>query len=250
MYKVNAAQIPDDTARNGHPAPNHRTSRATRQHATGHIRAGRSATKVVPLFAPDQAEPISRRSLPRGGQPGYARIKRGIDLAVSGVALLATLPIQLTVCLALWIEGKSPALISQKRVGLHGKPFWKVSFGSADPTVRQRSHLCRLMDRCGLASLPQLINVFVGDMSLVGPRAAKAQAVAHYPAPAFACLSLRPGMTGTWNLPKAPHPNTRRALFADLAYVRALSLRLDLGILAATLLSRRSRTASGSYPKG
>ena len=185
--------------------------------------------------------------------PGYDRVKRLLD--VVSVLMLAPLWLPLAACVALAVrlDSKGPALYSQPRVGRDGQVFtlWKfrsmvhglqapgVHFAQAeDPRI---TRVGRLLRRSRLDELPQLFNVLMGHMSLIGPRPEQTAFVRDFAAniPSYPYRHLvRPGLTG-WAQVQQGYADsadaTRIKLSYDLYYVAHYSLALDLLIAAKTV---------------
>jgi lipopolysaccharide/colanic/teichoic acid biosynthesis glycosyltransferase len=132
--------------------------------------------------------------------------KRLFDLACAGLAVIVLIPIWIIVALAVKMSSPGPVLFRQQRVGRHGKPFRVLKFrtmraGSGGPQITARGDaritaFGRALRKTKLDETPQLLNVIVGDMSLVGPRPEVPQYVDLYPDLERArILSLRPGLT-------------------------------------------------------
>jgi lipopolysaccharide/colanic/teichoic acid biosynthesis glycosyltransferase len=171
-----------------------------------------------------------------------------MDLLLSLVALTLLSPLMLATAAAVAIDSGRPVLFVQRRVGRGGLEFGMLKFrsmvqdaaatgsymtGSNDPRI---TRVGRFIRRTSLDELPQLLNVLLGDMSLVGPRPdVPAQRAGYSAADWLERCSVRPGITGLAqaSLRSAATPAQRLAL--DLQYVREHSLALDLRILARTL---------------
>lgn len=134
------------------------------------------------------------------------RFKRIFDLLLSATALVALSPLFLVVALVLLVVDGRPVLFIQERVGVHGSPFKLMKFrtmralrsGGSLVTARgdQRiTGLGRLLRASKLDELPQLVNVLVGEMSLVGPRPELPRYVEHYTEKQREVLEARPGLT-------------------------------------------------------
>lgn len=134
--------------------------------------------------------------------------KRLFDLLLSSLGLLLLAPLLLALALAVKLDSPGPVFFRQTRVGRFGKPFLIHKFRTMrhDPvpaglqiTVGQDARITRvgaLLRRTKLDELPQLLDVWLGDMSLVGPRPEVPRYVAHYPEALRAkVLSVRPGIT-------------------------------------------------------
>jgi exopolysaccharide biosynthesis polyprenyl glycosylphosphotransferase len=180
-------------------------------------------------------------------------LKRTVDLVVSAVGLLLTLPLWPLIALAIRIEDGGPAFYSQDRVGQNGLVFRLYKFrtmkvdaenGAAvwastnDPRV---TRVGRLLRRTRLDELPQLCNVLLGQMSIVGPRPERPDIVEHLRSqiPYYAERHLvKPGITG-WAQIGFRYGNSvadaKRKLQFDLYYLKHMSFELDTVILFRTL---------------
>jgi sugar transferase (PEP-CTERM system associated) len=189
--------------------------------------------------------------------------KRLLDVLAASVGLIVALPFMLLVALAVRLDSPGPVFFRQERVGRGGREFtlWKfrsmrtdAEAGGArwavagDPRVTRVGRFIRMTR---LDELPQLWNVLVGDMSLVGPRPERRMFVEQLKeqCPWYEQrLVIRPGLTG-WAQVKAPYASTFEEsiekLKLDLYYVKNLSLFLDISILLSTarivLLGRGAR---------
>jgi lipopolysaccharide/colanic/teichoic acid biosynthesis glycosyltransferase len=188
--------------------------------------------------------------LPRG-----SLLKRVFDLALSGVGLVLSAPLWLVIAAAVKLTDGGPVFFSQDRVGREGRIFKGYKFRSMVPDAdsrfgpRQASEddprvtpVGRLLRATAMDELPQLWNIFVGDMSFVGPRALAAreielsgngQPVALSRIPGYeARHRVTPGLTGIAQI-YAPRDIPRRQKFRyDLLYVRKRSFALDLRLIA------------------
>jgi len=196
--------------------------------------------------------------------------KRLFDLLLSALGLALLAPLLLGIALWIRIDSVGPALFRQQRVGRYGRLFRIHKFRTmqyrADGlplTVGEDARITRagqFLRRHRLDELPQLIDVLMGDMSLVGPRPEVPRYVAHYPAGLREqVLALRPGITDPASLAHldeatllASAPDPERAyieqvlpakLEAALAYGRTASLGSDLRLLWRTLLVLLRRRA-------
>jgi sugar transferase (PEP-CTERM system associated) len=189
--------------------------------------------------------------------------KRALDLAVATVALVLAAPLMALVALAIRLDSPGAVLFRQERVGRNRRPFtlWKFrsmrqdaeAHGARWATERDPrvTRIGRFLRKTRLDELPQLWNVLVGDMSLVGPRPEREMFVRQL------CdlnefyeqrLVVRPGLTG-WAQIKAPYASSfeesLEKLKFDLYYVKHISLFLDISIVLSTvrivLLGRGAR---------
>ena len=174
-------------------------------------------------------------------------MKRFMDVVISGVLMCALLPLMAMISLAVWLNMGCPVLFSQIRPGLHGKPFQMFKFrtmnlekaigGRVLPDADRLTALGRFLRSTSLDELPELWNVFKGEMSLVGPRPLLMEYLPLYTAEQARRHDVRPGITG-W-----AQVNGRNAIgweekFAlDLWYVDNQSFVLDVEILWLTLVA-------------
>ncbi|MSW41775.1 MAG: exopolysaccharide biosynthesis polyprenyl glycosylphosphotransferase [Actinobacteria bacterium] len=206
--------------------------------------------------APAEGLPLVRVLSPRLSRP--ARVaKRALDVVISLVLLLVcAVPMLL---IALWIRHDSagPAVFRQPRAGLDGRTFlcWKfrtMNDGSdvMRPQLREEAALDgaifkladdprvtrvgRLLRRYSLDELPQLLMVLGGEMSLVGPRPHPLDDVERYDDTARRRLTVKPGMTGLWQVSGRSDLDWDEGVLLDLHYVENWSLALDLVLLART----------------
>lgn len=184
-----------------------------------------------------------------------AACKRAFDILVAGFALLLLLPSLTMIALAVLIETPGPALFRQRRTGRNGRVFTILKFRTMKVTEdgdtiahatrsdRRVTPLGDILRRTGLDELPQLLNVFVGDMSLVGPRPHALAHDLHYGAllPDYAeRFAVRPGMTGLAQVQGLRGEIRtldcmRDRVKADGRYARCWSFRDDLEILLRTI---------------
>lgn len=179
--------------------------------------------------------------------------KRGVDVVVSLLGLVVTLPLIGIVSLAIWLETGSPILFRQRRVGLHGRQFEMLKFRSmcqnaesdgphwaveSDPRI---TRVGRIIRKYRIDELPQFLNVLRGEMSLVGPRPERPHfcELLQNQIPLFAERhSVRPGITG-WAQIKYKYGSTtedaKTKLEFDLYYIKSLSLVIDLAIVLETV---------------
>lgn len=172
--------------------------------------------------------------------------KRLLDLLGSTVALLVGLPIFVVASALIRKESAGPAFFIQERIGRDGKPFRMYKFrtmhqhmsGDAptpnspyDPRITK---IGRFLRRYSLDELPQFINVFLGDMSLVGPRPEMKFIVDDYGAVERERLRVKPGITGLWQISYARQQQIHDNLDYDLYYIEHQSILLDMVIIALT----------------
>jgi exopolysaccharide biosynthesis polyprenyl glycosylphosphotransferase len=184
--------------------------------------------------------------------PVFERMKRVSDVILSVLGLIVTAPIIGITAIAIKANDGGPVFFSQTRIGLHGVPFlllklrtMRVSKGVTDPYTRpgdaRVTRVGRILRAMRLDELPQLWNVFLGQMSLIGPRAEWDRLVSEYekeiPSYHFRHL-VKPGITG-WAQVNYRYgsgvQDTLRKLEYDLYYIRNFSFMLDASIVLKTI---------------
>jgi lipopolysaccharide/colanic/teichoic acid biosynthesis glycosyltransferase len=183
--------------------------------------------------------------------------KRTIDAVVSSLLLVIASPLLLAVAIGVKLDSAGPVIFRQRRVGIEGREFTMLKFRSMCADAEEQlaglahlntggTHLIRIpsdprvtrfgafLRRSSLDELPQLVNVLRGEMSLVGPRPQSPNEVALYTSRQRRRLSVRPGMTGLWQVTSRDEPSFDEWVRLDLDYIQRWSLGLDLKILART----------------
>ena len=186
---------------------------------------------------------------------------RLLDVALAIAALALLWPLMLLIAVGIKVQDGGPILFAHRRVGRGGKAFlcWKFrsmvegaearlpALLSRDPVAQAEwaadhklrrdprvTHLGRLLRSTSMDELPQLLNVLVGDMSLVGPRPIVPAEVERYGRWFRHYAALRPGITGLWQVSGRNDINYRRRIALDVLYARRRTTALYLGILGAT----------------
>ena len=196
---------------------------------------------------------LHRESMPRA-----LLLKRALDFigAVVGLALLG--PVMGLLALLIRLDSRGPVFYAAERTGAKGRPFRCYKFRSmisgADrlkQSLRSRNEregpifklandpritrLGRFLRRYSLDELPQLWNVLLGNMSLVGPRPHPVEEVNQYQLPHYRRLDMKPGITGLWQITARNSPSFDLNMHLDLTYIENWSLVLDLRILISTV---------------
>jgi len=172
-------------------------------------------------------------------------VKRLVDIVVSGSLLLIASPLMLLTALAIYLCIGRPVLFRQTRPGYKGEPFELLKFrtmnaardaqGSLLPDAERLTPIGRWLRQLSIDELPQLWNVFRGDMSLVGPRPLLMQYMDRYTAEQSRRHDVKPGITG-WAQVNGRNAVTWTERFAlDIWYVDHGNLFLDIRILFQTL---------------
>jgi exopolysaccharide biosynthesis polyprenyl glycosylphosphotransferase len=183
--------------------------------------------------------------------------KSFFDKIVATAALIALSPLLALITLAIVLDDGGPALFTQTRVGKDGQPFTVLKFRTMVPDAELRKEALREQDegdgllfkmrqdpritavgswlrRSSLDELPQLLNVVLGEMSLVGPRPPLPAEAALYSDDVYRRLVVQPGMTGLWQINGRSDLSREDAVRLDLRYVENWTLALDLQILWKT----------------
>ncbi|MDW8351556.1 MAG: sugar transferase [Anaerolineae bacterium] len=193
---------------------------------------------------------------------GSARVvKRIMDIGLAALGLVFSVPVLVVLAILIKLDSPGPALIRQRRVGEHGRPFdmlklrtmrWAPedhqgdrassdgeSWQNAMPHKRRDdprvTRVGRFLRRYSLDELPQLINVLKGEMSLVGPRPELPWLVDRYETWQRRRFAVPPGMTGWWQINGRSDRPMHLHVEDDLYYIRNYSLWLDVLILLKTV---------------
>jgi exopolysaccharide biosynthesis polyprenyl glycosylphosphotransferase len=189
---------------------------------------------------------------------GALAMKRVIDLILSCLALVFVLPFFLVIAIIVRLDSKGPIFYKSERRGRKGRKFSCIKFRTmvenAEGLRSSLSHLNERQDilfkisndpritrsgrwlrKYSFDELPQLFNVLLGDMSLVGPRPPIASEVEKYHLDHLKRLEVLPGITGLWQVEAREDPSFDSYVSLDTAYVDNWNLMLDMRILARTL---------------
>ena len=178
-------------------------------------------------------------------------LKRAVDVAVAGGALVALSPALLPLAGLVRLRLGSPVLFRQARPGLFGRPFTLMKLrtmtdardasGRLLPDAERLTSFGRWLRSTSLDELPELVNVLLGDMSLVGPRPLLTQYLTRYSPEQARRHELRPGITGLAQVNGRNTLSWEEKFAHDVRYVDGQDLRLDLAILWRTLLTALRR---------
>jgi lipopolysaccharide/colanic/teichoic acid biosynthesis glycosyltransferase len=179
----------------------------------------------------------------------YLKFKRFLDISLSLIGLILTLPVIILFALIIKIETPGPAFFIQERVGLNGKYFNLIKLRSMgidaeqggakwaeknDPRVTRTGAFIR---KVRIDELPQLWNVFIGDMSLIGPRPERPIFTAKFneEIPGFvARLEVKPGLTGWAQINGGYDITPKEKLILDKFYIENLGFMIDVKIFIKT----------------
>jgi len=202
------------------------------------VKQGQKSSLRPDVIAEEVGRRVSRR---------YTLSKRLLDILFSSIFLVFLSPVFILLALIIRLSSNGPALFVQRRVGRGGKLFWMYKFRSMSTDVRRYetspqmrndpriTKIGRILRRTSLDELPQLINVFLGEMSLVGPRPEMPFIVRGYTARQRERLQVMPGVTGLWQLSRDRAFPIHENIHHDLYYIRNRNLYMDLAILIHTL---------------
>lgn len=192
--------------------------------------------------------------VPPSGELG----KRVVDVCMSLWLLIVLSPVITLIIVVNWYEGDGPLLYISERIGRYGRPFVMYKFRSMvvdaetlkpglkklngrravlfkisnDPRV---TRIGRFLRKYSLDEIPQLINVLLGEMSLVGPRPPLASEVEQYDPQHFVRFRVLPGLTGLWQTQARKSPDFHDYIQLDIQYVQHRSFWLDFTILCRTI---------------
>ena len=193
-------------------------------------------------------------------KPARSRAKRLLDLGLAVAVLPLAGVVGFVIAVLVATTSRGSVLFFQERVGLGGRTFRMVKFRTMQPDAEQRlredpelwstyvdndfklpaesdprlTRVGRLLRRCSLDELPQVLNVLTGDMSWVGPRPVTPDQLEDWGSDSGAYLSLRPGITGWWQINGRSDVQSMDRIAYDRDYVDSWNLWLDLRILVRT----------------
>ena len=192
----------------------------------------------------------------------WVNLRQSVEAVLAAFILVFILPFLASIALMIWLEDGGPVLFSQMRVGRGGKrfPCFKLRTMSIDASARlaqmlensadardewARDHklkndpritwLGRFLRKASVDEIPQLLNVMRGEMSLVGPRPIVDAEIVRYGRRFGAYCTVRPGITGLWQVKGRNDVSYRRRVAIDTIYCANKSFALDLRIVAATV---------------
>ena len=188
----------------------------------------------------------------------YCVFKRLTDIVLSALGILILLPVFLVVMVCIKLDDGGNILHFREIIGKNGRRFYALKFRTmrvdADEYLAQRPELMRkfqqnmklerdpritragrFLRKTSLDELPQLFNVLVGQMSLVGPRIIQPSELSRFGQYAQKRLSVNPGITGLWQISGRQHISYDERVLLDMRYIDNRSLLVDLTILLKTL---------------
>jgi lipopolysaccharide/colanic/teichoic acid biosynthesis glycosyltransferase len=219
----------------------------------------------------EPSEALARRARPRRLTSLQRASKRASDIVFALLIIGLTLPLYPLIMLAIWLEDGSPFFFAHRRETLGGREFPCLKFRSMRKDaekIKQKlmaanqvdgpqffmendprlTRVGRIIRHLNLDELPQLFNVLIGDMSIVGPRPSPYRENQYCPGWREARLSVRPGLTGLWQVKRsrAAGLDFQEWIRYDIEYVEKIGWTLDLWILWQTALLMLRRFTGGS----
>ena len=187
-------------------------------------------------------------------------VKRAADFVLAPVFLLVSAPAWLLIAIAIKLDSTGPVFFRQERIGLNKRRFGMLKFRTMERDAEERRgalddlneadgpifkvrddprvpRVGRVLRRFDLDELPQLLNVLVGHMTLVGPRPMLPSEIVGFASWQRKRFSMHPGVTGLWQVSHTLGDPFLNGLQADLDYIDRWSLRLDVAILFRTMLA-------------
>lgn len=197
-----------------------------------------------------------------GSRMGLRVVRRMLDVLSASAALLLAAPLMVGVAVAIKLESRGPMFFRQERVGRNGKIFTCLKFRSMHVDADERlkdllseggqfreewlrdqkasndpriTRVGRFVRKTSLDELPQFLNVLRGDMSFIGPRPVLPAETLRYGDDILEVLTVRPGITGLWQVSGRNSLTYEKRVALDLTYVRTQSLPLDALVMVKTL---------------
>jgi exopolysaccharide biosynthesis polyprenyl glycosylphosphotransferase len=207
--------------------------------------------------------------MPKQKKRVYSFTKRLVDIVGASVGIILLSWVFLIIAIAIKIEDpKGPVFFKQKRIGKNGKEFYMLKFRSMVVDAEQRlkdllkqnevqgamfkmkndpriTKVGKFIRKTSLDELPQLLNVLVGDMSLVGPRPPLQREVDEYTTHDRHRLLVKPGCTGLWQVSGRSNLSFSEMVELDLYYIKKRCLLMDFKIMLRTVVVML--TAKGAY---
>ncbi len=214
---------------------------------------------ILPVTNGAAQAPRLELALPGRERRTYERAKRALDALATGLGLLLLAPLFAVVAIAIRLDSPGPVLFSQTRVGKNGKTFrcWKFRSMYVDAEARKAALMAenemaggvifkmkhdpritrvgRFIRKASIDELPQLWNVFIGDMSLVGPRPAVPSEVDQYTPYERQRLAVKPGITCFWQVSGRSNLPFDEQVRLDIHYANVRSLWVDITLLLRTV---------------
>jgi lipopolysaccharide/colanic/teichoic acid biosynthesis glycosyltransferase len=217
----------------------------------------------LPNLAGTLAARAARRGVPyaaqsTGRQALYDICKRGTDVSVSAVLIVLALPLLVVIAITIKVTSPGPVLFRHRRLGRHGREFecfkFRTMVADAEEQLRRNAFLRRRFEetykikddpritrvgaflrRTSLDELPQLWQVLKGEMTLVGPRPIVKPELAKYSIYADKLLSVKPGLSGMWQVCGRSDTTYPQRVMMDMHYIDHRCFSLDTRLLLSTV---------------
>ena len=191
----------------------------------------------------------------------YLQIKTFFDFLFALIFLILGLPFFIIIALLIKLSSRGPIFFSQKRIGQNNKKFYCLKFRTMHPEAEdilenlisknknlreefQLTHklkndpritnIGRFLRKTSLDEIPQFLNVLKGEMSIVGPRPIVKEEVIKYGDSITKVLSVKPGITGLWQVSGRNNLTYKRRVLLDCLYVKEISYLIDIRIIIRT----------------
>ena len=185
----------------------------------------------------------------------YVIIKRLMDIMLSGATIIILSPLLILIAVIIKATSPGPVFFRQERLGKDLRPFSVYKFRTMKKdSDRQKDNLNnevkglfkmkddprvtgigKMLRRSCLDEIPQIFNIFFGDMSVVGPRPHLRRELSHFKGWRMARFKLKPGLTGMWQVNGRHELNFDKAVLYDIYYIKNMSFFLDLAIILKTI---------------
>lgn len=172
-------------------------------------------------------------------------VKRLIDVIISGLSLVILSPVLLVLCILVRVKLGSPVLFTQERPGKDEKIFKLYKFrsmtdardekGELLPDNKRLTQFGKLLRKTSLDELPELLNIFKGDMSIIGPRPLLVSYLPYYTEEEKLRHTVRPGLSGLAQVSGRNFIDWDKRLEKDIEYVQNLSFAMDMKVILLTL---------------
>jgi exopolysaccharide biosynthesis polyprenyl glycosylphosphotransferase len=222
-----------------------------------HVQAESMTCHSVPEMVDFHGLPLLSY-VPARHSPELLALKRAWDIVIAIIGIILTAPIMVVCAALIKLTSPGPILFRQRRSGLHGREFQMYKFRTMQPDAEAKKALVahmnqsdgpvfkirddpratrvgRVLRRWSLDELPQLFNVLLGDMSVVGPRPPIPAEVVQYDRWQRRRLSMRPGLTCLWQIKGRHRIAFDEWMQLDLFYIDNWSLKLDFLIMCRTI---------------
>jgi exopolysaccharide production protein ExoY len=188
----------------------------------------------------------------------YYTLKRSLDIVLAVIGIVMLMPVFLIIALCIKLDDGGTIFHFREIIGMHGRRFYALKFRTmipdADAYLARRpellrkyqenmklagdpriTHVGKILRTTSLDELPQLVNVLIGEMSLIGPRIIHPSELPRYGQYARKRLSVKPGISGLWQISGRQHVSYDERVSLDMHYIDNRSTLYDLAILLRTL---------------